>query len=313
MRITARSFPVPDVVKTTNNPALWDQLEGFATVQAQAANEALALLDERLATATTFDERVAAFEAAYRHVADWRYEAAADGWTRADANLEDFRTPIGSRDAAYPISPGEAGPEPGSPAHRTLTDLGSVALGRFGESERTVQNHVDLRDGRTVDGNRLMRASPALRRVLGSEQVTAVTATEADRETLRRAAFETLAALETRRAETGGLDPAGDEHRGAYADAAYFMTQGPEFPRGSDAVARTFLVAAHARVFEVAAVLPPSVDLDGMVRGQDGFHEVMRDQLRLVPPDAPPQPTDLGERTGGTHLDATRGRTGPER
>ncbi|MET9315373.1 hypothetical protein ABZX12_26460 [Kribbella sp. NPDC003505] len=85
-RITARSFPTPDIVKTTNNPALWDQLGRFADVQAAEANAALALLDERLGAAATRDDRAEAFEDAFGHVTDWRNEMAARGWTRPGAH-----------------------------------------------------------------------------------------------------------------------------------------------------------------------------------------------------------------------------------
>jgi hypothetical protein len=47
------SFPTPDVVKKTTNPALWDQSGGFAAIEADEANDALALLDVQLATAST--------------------------------------------------------------------------------------------------------------------------------------------------------------------------------------------------------------------------------------------------------------------
>ncbi|MGZ0151709.1 hypothetical protein ACXJJ3_31950 [Kribbella sp. WER1] len=40
---------------------------------------------------------------------------------------------------------------------------------------------------------------------------------------------------------------------------------------------RPFLVAAHTRLFDAAPVLPQAVDLDGLVRGQDGFTQGKRD------------------------------------
>ena len=112
-------------------------------------------------------------------------------------------------------------------------------------------------------------------------EVRTITAEPNDREVLRRASFEALAELEEARA-VDGTDPRDPEQRQAFVDAAYFMTQGPEFKRGSDATMRTFMVAAHTRVFDAAPVLPQAIDLDGMVRGQEGFNHVMREQLRVA-------------------------------
>jgi hypothetical protein len=112
--------------------------------------------------------------------------------------------------------------------------------------------------------------------------VRTVTAEPDDRDVLRRASFDALAELEEARAGDG-TDPTDPEQRQTFVDAAYFMIQGPEFKRGSDAIMRTFIVAAHTRVFDAAPVLPQAIDLDGMVRGQEGFNQVMRDQLRVLP------------------------------
>jgi len=96
VRITGRSFPTPDLVKTVNNPAAWDQLGGFAEVQAAEAAAALGVMEERLASAGSRAERVAGFEAAYRHVAEWRYQVALQGqWTRPHASADDVRATIG--------------------------------------------------------------------------------------------------------------------------------------------------------------------------------------------------------------------------
>jgi hypothetical protein len=259
----------------------------FATIQAAEANEALAVLDTQLANAPSVGERVAAFEAAYRHVTDWRYQVSAGGqWIRPGAEREDFRSTIPGI-AWYRLDPTVGGREPGSPAYRRATELVQAAVDRFEGSGDTLQNRVRLRDGRTVNGNTLKR------RQFGGDEVTADTATNEDREVLRQAAFETLAELETRRAEAGPLDPHDPEQRQVFNDAAYFLVQGPEMRRGSDAIMRTFLVAAHTRVFDAAPVLPQGIDLDGMVRGQDAFNKVMNDELRVLPQPTHPASSQL--------------------
>ncbi|WP_410784986.1 hypothetical protein [Kribbella sp. C-35] len=283
-RITAQSFPTPDIVKTTNNPAMWDQLGGFAQVQAAEANAALELLDEQLAKAGSFDERAAAFETAYRHVTEWRYQVAVQGqWTRPNSEVEAFRTPIPADEwMDYKLTPWAAGREPGSPAFVLLTDLEQVAKDRL-KNSLNLHNPVNLPDGRTIRGNLLdQEFHPGL--------VITGTARFEDREQLRRASFEILADLETQRADTERLDPQDPELRQKFTDAAYCLIQGPEMMRGSDSIMRTFLVAAHTRVFDAAPVLPQAIDLDGMVRGQEGFNRVMHEQLRLAPSRTATQP-----------------------
>ncbi|MFF0264277.1 hypothetical protein [Kribbella sp. NPDC004536] len=276
--ITARSFPTPDLLKRTNNPAAWDQLAGFAQVQAAEANAALQLLSARLADAGSTAERAAAFEAAFRHVSDWRYEVAAEQrWTRPGSDVEEFRTAIEPDNARiYWITPSVDEYDPGSPGLLLRTELDQVARDRL-MGHSALQNVVTLRDGRTINGNLLNRS-------IYHFGVTTETAAYADREVLRQASFETLAELETQRADEGRLDPHDPELRQKFTDAAYFLIQAPEMKRGSDAIMRTFLVTAHTQVFDAAPVLPQAIDLDGMVRGQQGFNEVMQDQLRVLPP-----------------------------
>jgi hypothetical protein len=172
------------------------------------------------------------------------------------------------------VTPDNWLPDPEAPAFKMLKRLEKVGLERL-DGSHGLQNRVRLRSGRRVNGN-------TVRYIPGPQEVRTVTAEPDDREVLRRASFEALAELEEARA-ADGTDPEDPEQRLAFADAAYFLVQGPEFKRGSDAIMRTFLVAAHTRVFDAAPVLPQAIDLDGMVRGQEGFSQVMREQLRVLP------------------------------
>ncbi|RZT19804.1 hypothetical protein EV649_2943 [Kribbella sp. VKM Ac-2569] len=266
-------------------------------MQAAEANAALGVLAQRLEGAGSQAERVAAFEAAYRHVAEWRYQVAVEGqWTRPNADADDVRATIGEDGyMRYRLSPGTGNREPGSPAWKLLSELEQVALERMGRDPH-FQNVVTLRDGTTVNGNQLHYV-PAPRNpatggpYLGNpDQVVTQTAAYADREVLRRASFEALAELEGARA-AGTADVRDPAQRQAFVDAAYFLVQGPEFKRGSDAIMRTFLATAHTRVFDAAPVLPQAIDLDGMVRGQEGFNRVMHEQLRLAPSPTSNEPT----------------------
>ncbi|HZX01333.1 hypothetical protein [Kribbella sp.] len=284
VRISGRSFPTPAVVMTSVDPAVSDQLRGFAAVQAVEANAALGVLDAELGRAGSRAERVAGFEAAYRHVAEWRYQLALEGkWVRPGASADDVRAPI-EHAMYYRLSPAIGQREPGSPAYKLLTELEQVALERL-DGQHELQNVVTLRDGRTVNGNILhfvpARNDEVTQRFFPDglpDEVRTQTSGPEDREVLRRASFEALAEL-----EEADADPKNPEHRQTFTDAAYFLVQGPEYQRGSDAIMRTFLAAAHTRVFDAAPVLPQAIDLDGMVRGQEGFNRVLHDQLRIAP------------------------------
>ncbi|NUR28224.1 MAG: hypothetical protein HOV83_20685 [Catenulispora sp.] len=289
---------MPNLLKQVNNPAVWDQLAGFGQVQAAEANAALEVLSGRLAGAGSGAERVAAFEAAFRHVSEWRYQVAAEErWVRPYSDIEEFRTPIEPDNARlFWVTPSVDTHDPGSPALLLRTELDQVARDRL-MGHSALQNVVTLRDGRTVNGNLLNRS-------IHHFGVTTETAAYADREVLRQASFETLAELETQRADEGRLDPHDPELRQKFADAAYFLIQAPEMKRGSDAMMRTFLVTAHTQVFDAAPVLPQAIDLDGMVRGQDGFNRVMREQLRIAAPTAGRPVVEAGiERTVPKSLD----------
>ena len=265
-------------------------------MQAREANVALGVLEERLGGAGSRAERVAAFEAAYRHVAQWRYQVALEGqWQRPGASADDVKTPL-AEGSGYRVTPDNWLPEPDSPAFKMLKKLEQVGLDRL--AGRTyLQNRVTLRDGRQVNGNTL-ELVPGRNRytdavIEGSVELGTGYAQAGDREVLRQAAFEALAELDEVRAGEG-TDPQDPQQRQAFVDAAYFLVQGPEFQRGSDAVMRTFSVAAHTRVFDAAVVLPQAIDLDGMVRGQEGFSQVMHEQLRIATPAATQPVADAG-------------------
>jgi hypothetical protein len=297
-RITALSFPTPEVVKTTTNPADWDEFDRFRPTIADGASRALGLLDERLAEASTIEARTAVFESAYEYLADWRYRLTADGvMIRPGSDAEIVRTPIGDGSMFYRLTPSVAGREPGSLAYRVLTRMEQVALDQLGSADR-LRHPVTLPDGRTINGNLLIRIrqlpeqapdvfGPSVEQmaaappVLDPDETITVTATRADRDVLRRTAFDQFANLETWRAETGRLDVRDPANRQAFIDAAYFLYQGPEFRRGTDATMRALLAATHTRLFGVAPVIPHAIDLDATVRGQQGFRDVMRDQLCL--------------------------------
>lgn len=295
MIITPASFPTPDLIKKTNNPGLWDQLNAFAKFQAAAANESLAWLNQRLDAATTPFERSAAFVQLYRNLAEWRFHLAqqADGRS-PDAELEHYRMPIPESESMVDsFGPGlrsEGGVislETGTivrgirtPGSKQSALLGSIIQARFdaeAPNAEVLQNKVTVPSGEVINGNQLLRGETAassrgIPRAITGFYVTA-TGEQRDRHALQREAFGLLADLEGRRA-AGETDLFADRNaRLAFVQAEYFLYQGPEYVRGGDATIRTLLVTAHARVFDEALRLPQDIDVMAYAAGQEAFYE----------------------------------------
>jgi hypothetical protein len=288
--ITAASFPTPDFIKLTNNPAIWDQQARFATLQAGAANDLLARLNERLDRTSSHLERSMVFVQAWRDVTEWRYQLAQrpEGH-RPDAARSQYRAEIGEgaiRDAFGRGLMGEGSRVMRSgqlirgtmtPANLMSERLADLAQARFdaeAPDQDILQNHVRLPNGEVVNGNLLLRGQAAVDGY-GIERPVdgfycAKTGTLADRRLLQREAVSILADLEGLRAE-GTVDT--PDAKRAFVEAEYFLYQGPEYQRGGDAAFRVLLVASHTRIFGAAPKLPQDIDMMAYVAGQEAFHE----------------------------------------
>ncbi|MET9315361.1 hypothetical protein ABZX12_26395 [Kribbella sp. NPDC003505] len=148
-RITELSFPTPAIVRTTTSFRKGDLVSQFAALQAIEANDVLQLLDEQLDAAASKDERVAVFETAFQHAANWRFEMAAIGRRTPEAALEPFRTPI-HRYTQYRLTPAVANREPGSPAFQLLTALEQVALERLNQAEEFLKGYKGASEHRRL-------------------------------------------------------------------------------------------------------------------------------------------------------------------
>jgi hypothetical protein len=177
----------------------------------------------------------------------------------------------------------EGVPTPGS---RMSVRIGAIIQARFdaeAPNSQVLQNRVVAPDGRIVNGNLLLRDEAAAnsRGVPFALEGLYVTQTgdQADRHALQREAFELLAQLEERRA--AGIPPDPDA-RQAFVQAEYFLYQGPEYERGGDAMIRTLLVTAHARVFGEALRLPQDIDVMAHAMSQQDFTEYAVSASSLV-------------------------------
>ncbi|GAA1573995.1 hypothetical protein GCM10009804_33300 [Kribbella hippodromi] len=314
MIITAASFPMPTRIKRANNPAEWDQQARFADLQAAAANQALGRLGSTL-DGLQPAMRPMAFLQLYRDLAQWRYELAnrPEGrrpnsepeWFRrriADDTIRDsFGRGLLSEGSQMRPERGELLPGTETPASRQSARLGELIENRFAYEApafEVLQNRVTLPDGATMPGNLLLRGGAAAREYGMTKPVDGfyctLTGLDADRSVLQREAFGLLADLENQRA-AGRTDLVDDpDAQLAFTTAEYYLYQGPEYVRGGDAMIRTLLVTAHARIFDAAVKLPEDIDVMAYVAGQRAFNEhVAANQsiLARTTPETIPQQT----------------------
>jgi hypothetical protein len=293
--ITDASFPTPDLALRSANKDEDRRVRHFAVEQAAAAEEIRPCLDDQLHRAANHADRVAALTSAHAGLVGWRYELALRTERRLGRGL--------AHDASRFSKPlNEAGPnydrigyigrfrdgaewDPSTrtfrggrdtPAHRIMLAYGRVAADRFAREEHdgdVLRNLVVLPDGSRLTGNSLVRGAAAERiaddlvdRIArrggdttrietGGAPMYVVSATDSARDRMFRAAMSALA------------DAAPGDVR-AWQAARYLLYQAPVTKKGSDAVARTFLVVVGAILFESAPVLEQDVDLRCMVSGQ---------------------------------------------
>lgn len=189
-----------------------------------------------------------------------------------------------------------------TPASLVAKAKGDAVLARFSAEAPdadVLQNWIALPSGVRLRGNSLLRGAAAAEAAnalierqrasgrephefdVGGQLIYARTASTADRAALREAAFGLLADLE--RHGNGQPVPLSDaDARDRFALAVYCMYQGPEFKRGSDATIRTFVAAAHTRIFGVAPILPQDLDLQGYVCNQREFVTNLRTSMGSV-------------------------------
>ncbi|MEU4195587.1 hypothetical protein AB0E69_27050 [Kribbella sp. NPDC026611] len=319
--ITAASFPTPHIIKTSNNPAVWDQQERFAALQASAATEALEWLGGELGGAGSVRERAIHFLRLHRQLADWRYQLAQREEGRSpESLLRQYGRPIGDvpivdmfgrglRSVGFRIDAERGVIVPGAetPASRQHDRLAGLIEARFDAEAPDfvkLQNWVLTRSGRQIAGNQILRgltAGVALGIFAKVEGLYCTRTADADdRRALQWEGFETLAELETDRAN-GRSDLIDDpDARRRFIAAEYFLYQGPEYDRGGDAVTRVLLATAHTRIFGVPPKLPQDVDVMAYVAGQEGFHRYVESTQGLVTVGTGGSVTNLEQRARDT-------------
>lgn len=305
-RISPESFPLPNRADTFARPlseadgVKLNQLRSFADLQATAANQ----MTETLATLES-PPTAEDWTTAYDALVHWRstIQPAQFGQTSIPPNPKSLVIPISDlnpncdrigvigRLRANATWDDQAklwvGGQP------TLSSLiheqaGVWAMERFAmennQSDR-LHNVVVLPDGNTCNGNFVVRGASAKAIALklkqgaitrrqdvrqfetGGECIFTVTASEADRRTMFLAGMYQLAALTAL--------PQGSVTSANIAEVAYLLFQAPIMKKGSDAVNRTYLVAAAAYLQGKALTLPQDIDLRAYVAGQDAFMKYM--------------------------------------
>ncbi|MGW2109504.1 hypothetical protein [Streptomyces sp. NPDC001948] len=293
--ITAEHFPTSPLALRTADPAKQARVRAFAADQAAVAGSVRDTLTKMLAAADTLAGRTAALHLAHQDVTTWRYETALRASDRLGTGItysaERFRTPITAATVNYDrlghvgrLRDGAVWDEDSrtyrggtdTPAYDAMAAYGQAATERFtaeGVTGDVLQNWIRLPDGRRVAGNRIIRGATA--RQIGTELATRVarrgldasrmeiggnplyTATPhpVDADVLFVTAMEILADPE--------ISPE------SFATARYLLFQSPQTKKGSDAVTRTFTVAAGAVLLGAdAPALPADADLRCYVLGQ---------------------------------------------
>ncbi|MEU4801211.1 hypothetical protein [Actinosynnema sp. NPDC023587] len=288
--ITEQCFPTPHLA--VRGTADQTRVRVFATEQARAAREVHDRIATRLSGLPTAG-RVVVLTAAYDAVVRWRRAVAVSG----DARYDSAGRAAGAR---YAVTLDQDGPNldrlggarlradarwdtatrrwtggSSTPASRILDAYQRAALARFAveaPDSDVLDNQVTLPSGGRVAGNTLLRgavardAAEALAERLyarrGVSQVEtagdllyAVTAPDRSRRLMFAEAMTVLAT-------------AGHGDTAAWWQAAYLLYQAPQYKKGSDAVARVFLVAVGTALLGRPVVLPHDLDLACMVLGQ---------------------------------------------
>jgi hypothetical protein len=311
--VTPDSFPMPDRANTfpygqPQTEAEQEKLaktQAFAELEAAEANRVLGEL-----RSPEFPGTADAWRGVYGEVTNWRFNLAVassghqfvEGAQGIPAEAQRVLMPI-TDDATNRDRIGTNGrlrfrPEwddtqqtfvggQPTPASEISDTVGRIAEERFaaeGNATDTLQTAVTLPDGRVVNGNKLVRGETAKaipqalkqgvaarghdvsRFDLGGDGIMfSETGTEADRAAIFEAAMDALAS-----------EQPGQMSIDSWANTAYLLYQAPQYKRGTDAVIRTFLVAAGTRLLGEAPVVPQDVDLRAYTMGQEAFVEYVK-------------------------------------
>lgn len=293
--ITRDHFPTSPLALRCADPERQARVRAFAVRQAEAATSACNQLAGLWAAAATLADRTAALSTVHDALVQWRYQLAAEAGGRLGRglahNAERFRTPIAPGDINYDRLGHVGRLRDGArwdadtrtytggvstPAFEAMVCYGQAAKARF-EAEAVagdvLQNWVTLPDGTRLPGNRIIRGDTARdvareltarvaargidasRMETGGDPIYTATPAPQHSATLFTAALRLLA------------DPALTAE--TYLTARYLLFQSPRTKKGSDAVSRTFAVAAGALVLgRDAPSLPADIDLQCYVLAQ---------------------------------------------
>lgn len=312
--ISPETFPLPDRADTFARPlseadeANLARLSKFADLQANAANQTLEALVTLENPPTAED-----WAMAYRSLITWRstISPAQFDQTNIAPRPKRLLTPINDADPNCDrigvIGRLRAsatwneqtktwiGGQP-TPSSRIHEQAGIWAMERFaaeGNDSDRLHNIITLPDGSVCQGNSIVRGESARAIALhlkqgaitrrdnvsqfetGGDCIFTVTASQADRTRIFLAAMNQLADLATY--------PRDNVLTQDLAEIAYLLFQAPIMKKGSDAVIRTYLVAATAYLQGRALVLPQDIDLRAYIAGQDNFILYFTDRSSMLP------------------------------
>ncbi|MGW7444989.1 hypothetical protein [Kitasatospora sp. NPDC054795] len=293
--LTARHFPTSPLALRFTDPDRQAKVRDFAVDQAMAATAAAARITHLWAQAGTPQQRVAALHQVHAELIGWRYRLALAAAGRLGQGIaydpQRFWTPItegatnfdrlgtvgrlrdGSQwDASTRTYTGGVS----TPAYEAMAGYGRAARARFAAEapdSDELRNWVSLPDGTRLAGNRIVRGAAA--RAVAEQLAARVKARGLDASRMETGGDPIYTATPDPEHSTvlhrwaltllAGPDPSVQD----YLLARYLMFQAPQTKKGSDAVSRTFIVAAGAVLFgDQAPALPEDIDLRCYVLGQ---------------------------------------------
>lgn len=304
--ITAASFPTPALALRGGRD---DETRAhvFSRQEAKAAQGICTYIAERLPRYTVRRDRTDLLRHAHRLIREWRLSVASQAPGRLGVglplDLERFRTSLRTGGPNYDrlgdigrLRAGATwndqsrtyeGGEP-TPASEIMLAYAQATIARFDheQADDELVNLVQLPNGRTIAGNRLVRGDAARqladellaraaargqdtsRMEIGGEPIYAVTAAPDEADIMFNNALYLLA-------DAPALDL--DDRFRAWQAARYLLYQAPRTKKGSDAVTRVFLVATGTLLFGIAPTLEQDVDLRCMVLGQSAATAMPRD------------------------------------
>ena len=297
----SENFPTPAIAMTPANEIKWAKIQNFGTLMGEQANVAEASLPANLSRLPTA-ERDQVLERLYQEQQQWRYDLEKGENPKILAKIEPGdpnMDPFGRIETLR-----------GSPAFEQRAAIGEIIDQRLGSGgAEVVQNRITLPDGRVIDGNIIYRGRAAEEVIRlrneewaakypekyeeaaearpgqtdlkygfenGAPRYITQTAEPANQQTLHNAGVQAISDLVGQSAVIQAYPALLAQKQTEFANALYYLFNGPIYNRGSDSVIRLFGSTTYQRIFGRPLTLPQDVDIRAYGYTQEQFSNWLR-------------------------------------